>query len=216
MLGRTSEGQVSFRAFFYASFGAIHLPVSEFAREPTAKRLTPQTQKPMKILFDPATTAAFTGYRVEKILLSSSDPRILHNIGDAIDPAVEQLYNQGYRTFLSGMAQGFDLIAAKHVITLKEKYPDIRLIAVIPHPGQSARFDELWTRYYQYCMDRADQQCFLQTYSTPRSYLDRNDFLINNSSALICYFDGQPGGTAYTVDKARRTQHILINLYQQS
>lgn len=43
---------------------------------------------------------------------------------------VRRLYSLGYRYFLSGMAEGFDLLAAQAVTALKAEYTDIRLIAV--------------------------------------------------------------------------------------
>ena len=44
----------------------------------------------------------------------------------------------------------------------------------------------------------------------------RNDFLIGNSSVVIYYYDGQPGGTHYTVELAERKQLEIINLYQKA
>lgn len=38
----------------------------------------------------------------------------------------------GIHTFLTGMAEGFDMIATEILIKLKEKYKHIRIIAVIP------------------------------------------------------------------------------------
>jgi hypothetical protein len=45
----------------------------------------------------------------------------------------------------------------------------------------------------------------------------RNDYLVENSSVLVAWFDGQPrGGTAYTVRRARRKGVRIENLYPQS
>ena len=52
---------------------------------------------------------AFTGHRKERILqVSGSNPCILGQIQLAVIEQVEHLYNQGYRTFYNGMAEGFD------------------------------------------------------------------------------------------------------------
>ena len=48
---------------------------------------------------------------------------------------VGQLYNEGYDTFMSGMAAGFDLAAAECVIALKKYLPNLKLECVIPFKG---------------------------------------------------------------------------------
>ena len=38
----------------------------------------------------------------------------------------------GYTTFISGMALGFDMICAEIILQLKKEYPNIKLIGAIP------------------------------------------------------------------------------------
>jgi len=49
---------------------------------------------------------------------------------------------------------------------------------------------------------------------TPASYNLRNTFMIENSSHLICYWDGQSGGTAQTIRMAQKRGHSIYNLLQ--
>ena len=72
-------------------------------------------------------SVAFTGHRSERIL----QVRMLYLYLDIVSQ-VKRLYSLGYRYFLSGMAEGFDLLAAQAVADLKTEYTDIRLIAVVP------------------------------------------------------------------------------------
>ena len=72
-------------------------------------------------------SVAFTGHRSERILQVG----MLHLYLDIVSQ-VRRLYRLGYRYFLSGMAEGFDLLAAQAVTALKAEYTDIRLIAVVP------------------------------------------------------------------------------------
>ena len=51
--------------------------------------------------------------------------------------ALEYLIGQGYTDFMSGGALGFDQMAAQIELSLREKYPWIRLIMVIPFDGQA-------------------------------------------------------------------------------
>lgn len=81
---------------------------------------------------DPAATsrtAAFTGHRTYCGQADALLGRLL-----------EQLYGRGFRTFLSGMAVGFDLAAAEAVAALRVRHPDVRLVAVVPFRGQECRF----------------------------------------------------------------------------
>ena len=44
-------------------------------------------------------------------------------------------------------------------------------------------------------------------------YYERNRELINNSSELICFWDGKSGGTKYTVDYATANDRLLLNMF---
>ena len=70
---------------------------------------------------DAATTAAFTGHRTYS-----------GQANERLCDAVRSLYADGYRTFLSGMAVGFDMAAAECIIALRNELPDIRLVCVVP------------------------------------------------------------------------------------
>jgi hypothetical protein len=63
---------------------------------------------------------AFTGYRPEKIALSSGNPHIEQEIRTALRTALVDMYAEGFRIFLSGMAQGFDLWAAEETLALAQ------------------------------------------------------------------------------------------------
>lgn len=77
---------------------------------------------------------AFTGHR-------SIDSEIRTELRAAVENTIIYLYESGYRYFLNGMAMGFDLLAASVVITMKRRFPDIKLIAVVPYRNQSELFN---------------------------------------------------------------------------
>ena len=56
---------------------------------------------------------AFTGHRTYR-----------GETGDALSRTLEELCARGFRTFLSGMAVGFDLAAAEAVLALRERCPE--------------------------------------------------------------------------------------------
>ena len=67
-------------------------------------------------------TVAFSGYRTEK-LPENIDP-IRINLKNAVAECIED----GYNSFLCGMADGFDLMSAEIVLEFK-KSTDIRRLA---------------------------------------------------------------------------------------
>ena len=61
-------------------------------------------------------------------------------------------------------------------------------------------------------------QCELKVVLSEQYYngclLRRNDYMVNRSSRLIAYFDGNPkGGTFYTVREAKRQGLDIVNLH---
>lgn len=153
-------------------------------------------------IFDTRQCVAFTGHR------SYNGERY-----DMLLTTIRELYNEGYTTFLSGMALGFDMAAAEAVISLRRELPALRLISVIPFEGQQRGFPQQERERFERIVATADQSITLLPQYDIRAYHNRNDFLVENSSAVIAYFTGESGGTAYTVRKATKRGLRLINLH---
>ncbi|MCD8269525.1 MAG: SLOG family protein [Parabacteroides sp.] len=153
---------------------------------------------------------AFTGHRSERICQAG----MLHLYLDIVSE-VRRLYSLGYRNFLSGMAEGFDLLAAQAVASLKTEYTDIHLIAVVPFRQQSNRYRPENKSLYDRMMKVADEVVTLHEDYRKGCFLHRNDYLVDNSEIALAYWDKQPyGGTYYTVGKARMMNRTIINLYK--
>lgn len=119
----------------------------------------------------------------------------------------------GYRYFLCGMAVGFDLEAAKAVISLRERLPGVEVVAVIPFKGSQERFStEQRTLFDQIVEESAEAITLATRYSTD-VYARRNNYLVDNSSAVVTYFTGEKGGTAYTINRAVKNLSYIINIY---
>ena len=75
-------------------------------------------------------SCCFTGHRPGKLPWGchEQDPRCLH-LKKRIADAVETAYEQGFRHFLCGMAQGCDLYFCECVLGLRERLP-------MSHPGE--------------------------------------------------------------------------------
>ncbi len=163
----------------------------------------------------PNKTACFSGYRPNKfsfILLNGQEAYL--ELEARIKVEILKTVQDGYDTFLCGMAMGFDLVCGNIVLQLKQDHPecrDIRLIAVPPYHGH--RFTGPWGVIHSLVMGQADEIIYPTDQQYSHVYHIRNRYMVNISSRLICYFDGQPGGTDYTVDYARKKGLEIINLH---
>lgn len=159
-------------------------------------------------------TVAFTGYRPDKIAVSSKNPDIENEIRSGLRHATREFYARGFRCFLSGMAEGFDLWAAEEVLSLKNsgELPDIELLAIIPFRDQNRFYPGDAAALYDKILQNAGEVVILSEHYYPECFHRRNDWLVDHSSVVICYFDGQAGGTKYTVSRARRQGLPVFNL----
>ena len=154
------------------------------------------------IEYDREITACFTGHRTYDGSRNEELARV-----------VRELYALGYRNFLCGMALGFDIEAAEVALALRQELAGVRVVAVVPFDGMQRGFSEEWQSRFECILASADETITLAPKYSIEVYAMRNNFLVDNSSACIAYFDGSKGGTAYTVRRAVKGLLRIINLY---
>jgi len=162
---------------------------------------------------DKSVSVSFTGYRTKKILQSIKRPNIIGEIYSKLYTQIKNLYQQGYTNYYSGMADGFDMIAAEVVLALRSEGCNVRLIAVIPFMGHELGYSDLDKIIYKLIFDGADEVVLTSEEYHDRCYLDRNDYLLGNCPQVVCYYSGKKGGTMYTVNRAVKAELPIINIY---
>ena len=75
----------------------------------------------------------FTGHRPEALFSECGEAEIYGRILAAVEDAILD----GYAEFYCGGCRGGDFLFGEAVIELKEKYPEISLVCVLPVRGQS-------------------------------------------------------------------------------
>lgn len=150
-------------------------------------------------------TVCFTGHREIPFLKKGAVKRRLKN-------TVEELIGRGYCYFGAGGALGFDTLAAQTVLELKTKYPQIRLILVLPCLSQADRWSERDKAVYEDIKNQADKVVY-----TSHEYFSgcmhiRNRHLVDHSSVCVCYLTEENGGTVYTVMYAKEKGLEVINI----
>ena len=159
-------------------------------------------------------SVCFSGYRPEKLPWGGdeSDPRCAA-LKKRLYDAAESACAQGYRHFISGMAQGGDLIFCEAVLKQKERHPDIVLEAAIPFAGQADRWSKVQQERYRRLLAQCDMETLVQQNYTPGCMMRRNRYMVDRSNRLIALFDGNPGGgTCNTLLYAIREALEVIQL----
>lgn len=122
------------------------------------------------------------------------------------------LISEGYCYFGVGGALGFDTLAAKTVLDLKNEYPQIKLILVLPYFSQTRGWQDSDIKIYEYIKSCADKVRYTSDTYFSGCMKKRNRHLVDNSSVCTCYLTKNKGGTYYTVNYAEMNGLQIINI----
>ena len=153
-------------------------------------------------------TCCFTGH-------SKIPPKQLETITRRLRESILKLIDDGYLYFEAGGALGFDTLAAQIVLDLRSEYPQIQLVLILPCLSQSSGWNEHDQTVYKNIKAMADKVIYTSREYTRGCMHKRNRHLVDNSSACICYLTEATGGTAYTVEYAKRKALRVINIAEQ-
>lgn len=160
-------------------------------------------------------SCCFTGHRFDKLGFSErNDDPVYAKMYERLVLAVSDAIANGYTRFYTGMATGFDIIAAEHIALIKRRNKNITLTAVIPFSGQADRFPPEWKKRYDALLCECDGTETLNDGYRKWAYDQRNRYMVDRCRRVIAYFDGSDGGTANTVKYALRNCREVINIYE--
>ncbi|MDD2362832.1 MAG: SLOG family protein [Oscillospiraceae bacterium] len=165
-------------------------------------------------MFDKYKTVCFSGHRTKRLPQS---PQGLKELKKRVYEEIDKAVSSGFNSFIFGGCLGFDLICAEVLLDIKNVSGggiprQIQLIAAIPFEKQAERWNLRDRELYNSILSRCDDiVCICEEFSL-YSYSKRNRFMVDNSSRLICYYDGGKGGTAATVKYANKKGLEIINL----
>lgn len=150
-------------------------------------------------------TCCFTGHRPDKLPwgVTEQDDRCIH-LKEQISQEVRQAYDDGFRHFICGMAQGADFYFCEAVMKLRDERPGVTIEAAIPYENQANRWPETDQIRYQCLVGHCDYETVVQRFYDRGCMHRRNRYMVDRSSRLIAAFDGSRGGTMYTVTYAMR------------
>ena len=140
----------------------------------------------------------FTGHRPQKLRRPIDDIKV--DLENEILAAIAD----GYTTFITGMAYGTDIWAGNIVVRLKDRFPELKLIAAVPYPEFSEGWSKEWQEKYERLLGRADLVKTLMPEYSDEAYQMRNQWMVDHSSKVIAVYDGSAGGTRNTIRYARK------------
>ena len=144
------------------------------------------------------TTCCFTGHRPESLRRSSDDIKV------DLENEIIHSIQAGYNTFITGMAAGVDLWAGCIVVRLRDRFPDLKLIAAVPY----AEFREMWSADWQEKYDRilaaANYTEILADRYKPDICQLRNKWMVDHSAKVIAVYNWKAGGTRNTISYAKK------------
>ena len=165
-----------------------------------------------------SSTVCFTGHRPSKLSFKYNEnhPQCLllkQRLKTRIIDAIEN----GYHRFFTGMAIGVDTWAAEAVLELKEKYPLIKLLAAVPCTQQEKTWPRASKERYHRILNACDEvhQVSDQPYSAKRM-LDRDQYMVDRSQRIIAVYNGKPGGTAHTIQRAKESQLVIDAIHPET
>ena len=152
-------------------------------------------------------SVCFTGHR------TLPEGEELERVIGAVNSVIAAAYSHGYRIFITGGAVGFDTLAACRVIAAKKRLPDIKLRLALPCRNQT----EKWVRtediaLYQRIMGYADRIDYITDFYTSTCMFERNRFMVDRSALCVAYCTKPRGGSAYTVNYAKKEGLGVINV----
>ena len=158
-------------------------------------------------------SCCFTGYRPNKFPFTFGEGEQYLAFENKLLSAIFSLPKEGCLTFYTGMAMGFDILAAELVLLLKSRSDlVINLVCCLPFKNQHKNFSEDWQQRFNNIIEQADEVILLSDDYYKGCYFKRNEFMVDNSDIVLTFFDGAPGGTAQTLRYAAEKGRRIVNL----
>lgn len=155
-------------------------------------------------------TVCFTGRR-PKYLFGYNDDKSYLRLMSYMYNIVKNVYNKGYRNFITGGAQGFDQLMFRVVNKLKRDNPDMNIknILYLPCKEQSSKWGKeglFGSDNYDKMLKAADDIYYVSDTYTNTCLMDRNRAMIDNSSLVIALYDDE---NWYNEERLRNTSGTL-------
>lgn len=155
-----------------------------------------------------ARTIAFTGHRPQA--LGGFVPNLTHVwVRQTLASAIDAALDQGFTTFISGMALGVDTWAAIEVLNRRGR--GARLIAAVPFAGQESLWPADARRVYDFILGEAELLYIVSegAYAPAKMHV-RDTWMVDHTSRVIAIWDGRTNGGTYATVKYARAEGLPL------
>lgn len=160
-------------------------------------------------------SACFSGYRPKKFKFPLLDgDQNYEKLKSDLKFVINDLIENKINTFYIGLAEGFDIISGEILLECQSEIKEkINIVCVSPFENFIDSFDEDWKFRANNLIKKSDRVKFISPNYKRGIFYKRNRYMVDNSSILICYYDGKSGGTKYTIDYAKAENLNIINIH---
>ena len=160
----------------------------------------------------------FIGYKREKL---PTDKNSIDNLELLLEEQIKQAAEENFRDFYFSTNYGFDFIAITtaliyNVFKYNKKGKHINIIAVVPFDTQADGWSKKYKENYYDIISRCDRVITLSEYYKDGCINEKNKFIVDNSSRLICYCDEQSTDendeVLATLNYAKKQNKETVNL----
>ena len=95
---------------------------------------------------------------------------------------------------------------------MQKKNKELHLECAIPCPDQDKKWDPSDQKRRRKILKHADESTTVCEHYSSSCFLTRNRYMVDKADVVVCAYDGQPGGTAYTVKYALKQNKIVIQI----
>ncbi|MCM1022487.1 MAG: DUF1273 domain-containing protein [Prevotella sp.] len=157
-------------------------------------------------------TVCFSGHRPEKLPDGGNEhSQIIRTLKSILYKEIIDCAENGYTTFITGLARGVDLWAGEMVMELKAQGMPLRLVAAAPYKGHGSSFKGKDRFILGNIFLKADETVYVcESYSRNCMKL-RNEYMVDRSDKLIALVSDYRSGTGQTIRYAEK-QRLEIKI----
>lgn len=150
-------------------------------------------------------TVCFSGHRPDKLPFNgdSSVPEV-RILMSALFSEIDDCIKNGYTDFISGVAKGVDLWAAKYVLEKKDTNEAIRLICAVPYKDYGAGWSGVDKWDLSWIFSKADEKVYVSDKYNAACMKKRNEYMVTHSAKLIAIVSNYRSGTGQTIRFAQK------------
>lgn len=161
------------------------------------------------LYLDKNTTCCFTGHRNRDLpFFGDREKQGMKCLVSNLQLLIEKAVDDGYTTFICGMAQGVDLLCAEivHNLITRKNIP-AKLVCALPYKGQGMKekYSPLEKYIYSVILESCAEIVNVCESYQKDCYKLRNQYMVDRSSRLIGVYKPKPkgSGTLQTINMAK-------------